>query len=269
MTIYKGNQSGQIPGLLPNSGKAPNGYYWWEGGSMFGSLVDYWYFTGDSGNNDAVTQGLLFQTGDLNNYEPNNQTFDLGNDDQAFWAMAAMSAAEEKYPNPPQDKPQWLALAQAVYNRQVPRWDDKTCAGGLRWQYNRFNAGKTFFWFLIPFMSYPMKCLSLQLLIRTLVGYSYKSTIANACLMNLGARLGRYTGNTTYFDWAEKIYDWTKRVGLIDSDYNVFDGTSVDENCTTPNRLQWTYNIGAFLQSTAFLWNAVSHDLSKRLKPKS
>jgi len=36
-TWYKGNQSGQIPGLLPGP------YYWWEAGAMFGSLIDYWY----------------------------------------------------------------------------------------------------------------------------------------------------------------------------------------------------------------------------------
>ena len=162
MTYYKGNLTGQTPGLLPHSGEAPNGYFWWEGGAMFGSLMDYWYFTGDKTYNDVTTEAMLFQVGDSDNYEPTNQSFDLGNDDQAFWAMSAMTGAEEKFPNPPKDKPQWLALAQAVFNRQVLRWDAKTCGGGLRWQFNQFNPG-----------------------------YTYKSTIANGCLMNLGARLGK------------------------------------------------------------------------------
>jgi hypothetical protein len=45
MTYYKGNLSGQTPGLLP--GPPPNpqiqnaGYFWWEAGAMFGSLIDY------------------------------------------------------------------------------------------------------------------------------------------------------------------------------------------------------------------------------------
>ena len=41
MTSYVGNLSGQVPGLLPPP------YYWWEAGAMFGSLLDYWYYTGD------------------------------------------------------------------------------------------------------------------------------------------------------------------------------------------------------------------------------
>ena len=160
MTYYQGNVSGNAPGLLPDSGQAPHGYFWWEGGSMFATMIDYWQYTGDSTYNDVTSDALLFQTGPLNNYEPQNQTFDLGNDDQAFWGMAAMTAAEEVFMNPPKSKPQWLALAQAVYNRQVPRWDQATCGGGLRWQFNQFNAG-----------------------------FTYKSTIANTCLMNLAARL--------------------------------------------------------------------------------
>jgi len=135
MQSYTGNISGNTPGLLP----AP--YYWWEGGAMFGSLIDYWYYTGDPTYNAVVTQGMQFQVGQYNNYEPQNQTFDLGNDDQAFWAMSALDAAETKFPNPPSNTPQWLPLAQAVFNRQAQRWDNATCGGGLRWQFNPFNAG--------------------------------------------------------------------------------------------------------------------------------
>ncbi len=108
---------------------------------MFGSLIDYWYYTGDPTYNAVVTQGMQFQVGQYNNYEPQNQTFDLGNDDQAFWAMSALDAAETKFPNPPSNTPQWLPLAQAVFNRQAQRWDNATCGGGLRWQFNPFNAG--------------------------------------------------------------------------------------------------------------------------------
>jgi hypothetical protein len=51
-----------------------------------------------------------------------------------FWGMAAMVAAELRFPDPPKDQPQWLSLAQAVFNTQAPRWDPTTCGGGLRWQ---------------------------------------------------------------------------------------------------------------------------------------
>lgn len=134
MNYYSGNQSGQIPGLLPGP------YYWWEAGAMFGSLIDYWYYTGDTTYNNVTTQAMLFQVGPDDNYMPPNQSKSLGNDDQAFWGMAAMTAAEVKFPDPPEDQPQWLALAQAVFNSQAPRWDTDTCGGGLKWQIFTFNS---------------------------------------------------------------------------------------------------------------------------------
>lgn len=36
--------------------------------------------------------------------------------------FAAMTAAEYKFPNPPPTEPQWLALAQGVWNSQAMRW---------------------------------------------------------------------------------------------------------------------------------------------------
>jgi mannan endo-1,6-alpha-mannosidase len=41
MSLYNGNTTGNTPGLLPQP------YYWWEAGAMFGSMIDYWYYTGD------------------------------------------------------------------------------------------------------------------------------------------------------------------------------------------------------------------------------
>lgn len=108
---------------------------------MMGTLIDYWYYTGDSEYNDLITQALLFQVGDHDDYMPNNQTLTEGNDDQGFWGLTVMSAAEYNFPNPPADKPQWLALAQAVFNTQAARWDTEHCNGGLRWQIYQWNRG--------------------------------------------------------------------------------------------------------------------------------
>lgn len=220
VSYYTGNRTGDVPGNLP----AP--YYWWEAGAMFGSLIDYWYYTGDTSYNDITTQAMLFQTGPNADYMPPNQTKTLGNDDQSFWGLAAMSAAEVNFPNPPSDKPQWLALAQAVFNTQAPRWDTSTCGGGLRWQIFTFNNG-----------------------------YNYKNTISNGCFFNMAARLGRYTGNTTYIDWANKMWDWTSSVGLMSTDYHFYDGTDDTINCTQVNHIQWTYNAGVFLLGAATMYN--------------
>ncbi|KAE8446823.1 hypothetical protein EG329_011600 [Mollisiaceae sp. DMI_Dod_QoI] len=229
MSYYKGNLSGQTPGLLP--GPPPNptitnaGYFWWEAGGMFGSLIDYWYYTGDSTYNDVVSQGLLFQTGPNDDYLPPNQTSGMGNDDQGFWGMSAMTAAELNFTNPPADKPQWLALAIAVHNTQLARFDN-VCGGGLRWQaYNFLN------------------------------GYNYKNSIANGCFFNIASRLALYTGNKTYAATAESTWNWLTAIGLIDSKYNVYDGTDTGGNCTIINKQQFSYNSGIFLLGAATMYN--------------
>ena len=117
---------------------------------------------------------------------PANQTHSEGNDDQCFWGIAAIAAAEMNFPNPPKNKPQWLALAQAVYNEQISRWDPQNCNGGLRWQIFPFNSG-----------------------------YDYKNSISNGCLFHLASRLARYTGNMTYMYYAERQFDWLQAVGRI------------------------------------------------------
>ncbi|KAF4504135.1 hypothetical protein G6O67_008746 [Ophiocordyceps sinensis] len=232
MLFYPGNKTGGIPGTLP--GPPPAGpYYWWEGGAMMGTYVDYWHLTGDSSYNKVVMEGLLHQVGDKENYMPANHTASLGNDDQGFWGMSAMLAAENKFPNPPEDKPQWLALAQAVWNTMAdPSRHDETCNGGLRWQ--------------IPFSN---------------AGYNYKNTIANGCYFNIGARLARYTHNKTYADHADQTWDWLWGTGYIDNkSWRVYDGAHVDRNCTDINKATFSYNIAVLLQGAAFMYNFTEGD---------
>jgi mannan endo-1,6-alpha-mannosidase len=62
MSYYKGNLSGQIPGLLPGP------YYWWEAGAMFGALINYWHYTNDTTYNDVTMQAMQFQVGPHNDY---------------------------------------------------------------------------------------------------------------------------------------------------------------------------------------------------------
>jgi mannan endo-1,6-alpha-mannosidase len=141
MAYYHGDDYGGIPGILP--GPPPNGdYYWWEGGALWGTMIDYWHLTGDTTYNNVTKEAMLFQVGPQDNYEPPNVTASLGNDDQGFWGMSAMLAAENNFENPPDGQPQWLALAQAVFNRQAsPDRHDDTCGGGLRWQIPLSNNG--------------------------------------------------------------------------------------------------------------------------------
>jgi mannan endo-1,6-alpha-mannosidase len=191
-------------------------------------MINYWYYTGDTTYNEVTTQALIHQS-EGGAFMPLNQTKTLGNDDQAFWGLAAMTAAETKFEDPPNPNPGWLAMAQGVFNTQVPRYDNATCGGGFRWQIFSFNQG-----------------------------FTYKNSISNGCFFNLAARLALYTGNQTYADWAIKVYDWTSAIGLLTPDYLVYDGTHLEDNCSKQDRTQWTYNNGIFMLGAAAMYNFVS-----------
>lgn len=150
-----------------------------------------------------------------------------GNDDQLFWGLTAMTAAERSFPLPSGASATYIELAKGVFNDMTgPRWNTSTCNGGLQWQFNPANAG-----------------------------FYYKSTITNGAFFQLAARLVRYTGNSTYSDWAEKTYDWIAGIGLIDGDYNVYDGAGDGSNCTGLDHDQWSYNVATMLLGTAVLAN--------------
>ncbi|KAL3481348.1 glycoside hydrolase [Aspergillus californicus] len=219
LSHYTGYRHGDTPGSVPDP------YSWWEGGAMFTAMVEYWFYTGDTRWNNITTQALVWQAGDSGTFMPANQSRTEGNDDQSFWAFAAMSAAERNFPSP-HGSPDWLAMAQAVFNTQAWRWDPKTCGGGLRWQIFTWNAG-----------------------------YTYKNTISNGCFFNLAARLARYTGNQTYADWATKVWDWTRSVGYMTEDYIFYDGADLQQNCTMLDQARWTYNAGVYLLGAAAMYN--------------
>ena len=126
---------------------------------MFMTLIQYWYLTGDSQFNDAIQEGMYWQKGDENDFFPSNYSSYLGNDDQVFWGLAAMTAGELNFPER-SGEPSWISLAEGVFNGQIPRWDMTACNGGLRWQ-------------IWPYQD----------------GYDLKNAISNGGLFQLSARL--------------------------------------------------------------------------------
>lgn len=164
---------------------------------MWGALVDYWHYTGDTTYNDITYSAILSQLGTTNNFMLPTQETNEGNDDQAFWGFAAMSAAEKNFTAPPGGTPSWLQIVINLWESQVVRWDTSTCDGGLRWQIYSTNSG-----------------------------YDYKNSIANGAFFQFSARLAHFTGNQTYVAWAEKAWDWVTDIGLISEDYHVFDGSN-------------------------------------------
>lgn len=246
MATYS-NSSG-VPGLFSSP------YYWWESGLAWDTMINYWSLTGDSTYNQLVGEALLFQRGPNNDYMPPNQTKTEGNEDQSFWALSAMTAAERGLPipqnvtNPPAS---WVRLAQNVFEAQAARWDTTTCRGGLRWQIFSFNAG-----------------------------YTYKNSLSNGNFVQLAARLGLYTGNRTYTDWAQNVTEWSVKSALINETGAVWvsimdewrrltgahadmytiaiqDGFTITTNCSDVNHIQWSANAGTYLSGAAYAVNAV------------
>jgi mannan endo-1,6-alpha-mannosidase len=93
-------------------------------------------------------------------------------------------------------------------------------------------------------------------------GYNYKNTAANGGLFNLATRLGAYTGNQTYFDWADKLWTWMYNdVHLIDNDnWSVYDGTDIGDNCTSLDHTLWTYTGGMMIHGAAVMYNITGSD---------
>jgi mannan endo-1,6-alpha-mannosidase len=139
MSWYHNNATGMAPTAV---GVFPEPLYWWEAGAVWGAMIDNWAYTGDRSYIPTITQGLLAQTGPDNNFMPPAYFSSLGNDDQAFWALASLSALEYDFPIPEgKASTIWLDLSRAVFNSMVPRWDTTSCNGGLRWQIFPANAG--------------------------------------------------------------------------------------------------------------------------------
>jgi len=203
-------------------------YYWWEAGVAFGVLIDYQYLLEESNYTSMIKAALLHQAGDSYEFMPSNQSLVEGNDDQGFWGLTVMTAAERNFSNPGDDEPGWLYSAEAVYKDMKDRWDTKECGGGLRWQIYTWNSG-----------------------------YDYKNTVSNGCLFNLAARLARYTGNSTYADTAKEVWDWMSDTELIDTSgdsFAVYDGASTSDSCSKVTENQWTYNSGLLLSGAAYMY---------------
>lgn len=218
-STYQGNQTGHIPGSYPQ--------LWAQGGMLFDTSIQYWYYTGDTSNNAAIIQGMNWQSGN-NDFFPSNYSAYLGNDDQQTWALAAMTAAELNFPQDSSKAP-WITMVENVFNEQIKRWDTSSCGGGLRWQIWPYQAG-----------------------------YNLKNANSNAGLFELSARLAWYTNNQTYVDWAEKVWDWSAATLMNTSDWTVWDAAETVDNCQAHGDLQWTYNYGPFLRGAVYMYNQVS-----------
>ncbi|KAF2010587.1 glycoside hydrolase family 76 protein [Aaosphaeria arxii CBS 175.79] len=199
----------------------PKPFWWWQSGTVVDSLLTLSHTTNTTTHNALITTTLLSQATGSNDFMTPDAT---GNDDQAWWSLAALSAAEYNLPSP---SIPWNNLASNVFAAQKSRWDDTRCKGGIKWKIKPEDDG-----------------------------WHYKSTIANGLFFQLAARLGRYGNDGDALAWAEKSYDWTVSVGLISPEFDVFDGTDDakgEGGCVDVNHDMWSYNVGVFLYGAAVM----------------
>ncbi|KAK5632626.1 hypothetical protein RRF57_008340 [Xylaria bambusicola] len=207
----------------------PQPWFWWLSGSGWTGLMDYTVYTKDTTYKADLLSALAKNVGPNFDFVPPEQAGWEANDDQAYWVYTALTAMEYGFDTLP-GGPSWDVVATNAFNLFAERWnaDSGTCNGGLKWQYDpKAN------------------------------GWTYKNAVTNGAMFQTAARLARYTGNQTFADWAVKIWDWSRGVGLVSDDYHVFDGTSDEKgaNCSEVNHDEWSYNIATYLHGAAHMYN--------------
>lgn len=231
-TIAAGAMS-YYPGNAQTYVDLPAPYYWWECGALVGAMLDYSHYTQDSTYDRTLATALLAQVGPYFDFMVPKDYGEEGNDDQAFWGFSVMSAAERNFPQPNASVPSWLELGANLWNSMDARWNTSSCGGGLFWQIFPSNPN----------------------------GMTYKNSVSNGGLFQLSARLARATGNQTYLDVAQKVWDWSQGVGLIDQNYNVLDGASTGDNCSAVNPMSFSYAAGIYLYGAAVMANTTGDSI--------
>lgn len=237
MSFYPGSAEQYVD--LPRI--SDKGYYWWQMGAFTGAMMDYSYLTGDKSYDKIVRTALLAQRGKNNDFMSDKHADQMGNDDMAVWSLGVIAAAERNFAQistTETDKvSSWLQLSINIFNNLKSRWDETKCGGGLFWQIHPENPN----------------------------GVDYKNTIANGGLFQLAARLYRLTGEQQYADWANKIWDWTWQVKMIEHDtWIVVDGAAGkgkdgNANCQEVTKHGFTYTSGIYMYGAAVMANVTNN----------
>ncbi|KAI1398342.1 glycoside hydrolase family 76 protein [Hypoxylon fuscum] len=224
--------SGNVTNTPETLAVFPPPHYWWQAGAAWGAMLDYSHYTGDSSYDEVITQALVSQVGPKFDFMMPLHYGSEGNDDQAFWSFSILDAAERNFPQPDDSIPPWLDIAENIWNSMVVRWNESSCGGGLAWQIFESNPN----------------------------GMHYKNSVSNGGFFQMSARLARATGNATYLDWAQKVWDWSEKIGFVDENFNVYDGVDSNDGCSTVNKLSFSYAQGIYLYGAVILYNHTNGD---------
>jgi mannan endo-1,6-alpha-mannosidase len=108
-------------------------------------MLDYVFLTSDHQWDEDIRDIILYNVYPSKTFQyPPGYAGDLSYEDrigQCSWGLAAMQAAEQNFPNPAKREPQWLALAQDVFNRLREEWLDLNICRGVHGGFSSDDRG--------------------------------------------------------------------------------------------------------------------------------
>ncbi|KAI8893358.1 glycoside hydrolase [Globomyces pollinis-pini] len=239
---YYTPQTSTLGSIHPKDDPSAKGYQWFEGGIMWGAMMEYQRYTGDDQYKTTVTNALtLASYGKIASFlgSDRNLPIILGrwNDDMLWWGLGAMMGAE-LYPSNTimPGGVSYTQLAMNTYDDVWNDWEEKNCQfnpGGIYWSKDRQDAKRK----------------------------DVKSAITHGQQVMMGARLSIMNRNQTYLDHADKIVQWLKK-GLIDqNNFTIYDNivSGSPDQCAIEYSVH-SYNAGMIASSLAFLSKATGKD---------
>ena len=218
--------------------------HWHLAGKAWDAMIKYQMYTNDTSYQKDIQSALSRNMEEL----PNHQGYRMarkapeGGEKEIWWIYPALTAMESRFPaleckswnasvgSNGKCNTSWESLAINAFEEYALRWnkENETCSGGLRWQLE--NPG-------------------------------YKNTVTNGGFFQIEARLARYTGNSTFAEWATRVWEWTVNVKLMDitDEYHVYDGTDDRQgrNCSLDGYFEtqeWSHTLGLYLHGAANMY---------------
>ncbi|KAI8897453.1 glycosyl hydrolase family 76-domain-containing protein [Globomyces pollinis-pini] len=224
------SQQGTIP---PKVGDSEKGWQWYEGGIMWGLMLDYIRLSGNHTYGNTIVNGLTKASfGPIGSFLGSipklSETLEgKWNDDILWWAMAVTNAGELYGMNTIMPGGvSYLQLANLTYAQSWAQWDDK-CGGGVWWSRDRNN----------------------------LQNGGYKSTITNVQQILLGSHISYLIADQSYNGKSIQIYNWLQQTGLLTARNLVNDGIRADKGCSI-NTAQYSYKSGILAGGLAWLYKS-------------
>ncbi|KAI8615196.1 glycosyl hydrolase family 76-domain-containing protein [Chytriomyces sp. MP71] len=231
-SYFQGNNAGNGAWVEMNGAK--HQIQWHESGQFQDFFYTYAKLTGDTTYISFVDANVQLALGQYKNYVAfldNNSAYGgRWNDDIGWWGLALVTATEYN-PNGAIAGTQYLEIATATHAEMYESWDNG-CNGGIFWSRDR-NAPKE-------------------------NDRTYKASISNAQLLELGARLFILTGDPNYKQVSDQAYAWLKQPSVMinQATYEITDGIN-NQDCS-PSDYQFSYTTAECVLGLSYLYKATN-----------